>query len=206
MGEFALHEGIRIKLGTCEDLLYLRADQAHEVTLLDENAKPITGEAARRALDVYRFRFPWPDEDDELPGCFAGTASDRTLALPGVRPPTVKHHTVSFSEHGYLAKLPCPEGAERLEGITVARTLDCPPAVALYQQRYWQGRLVGVCQCSACECVWRLETLADVEPVLAALARSAQNGNASFLSAVAQRLRSGYELAPGEFAGFHGSA
>lgn len=125
---------------------------------------------------------------------------------PGLTAPQIEHRSVSFADPGYLARLPCPHGPTLPAGVTIARTPECPPPVALYQQRYWQGRLVGVCQCHACECVWRLETLADAEPVLQALARAARHGNAGFLSAVAQRLRAGYELAPGEFTGFRGSA
>ena len=47
MGEYAYFRGQRIKIGTCEDLLYLRADQAASVSRADT---PLDWHG-------YRFRF-----------------------------------------------------------------------------------------------------------------------------------------------------
>lgn len=54
MGEYATFRGQSVKIGTCEDMYYLRADQAHLV-------KPTRGSCDPRAADVQRairFRFP----------------------------------------------------------------------------------------------------------------------------------------------------
>lgn len=65
MGEYANYQGEQVKIGTCEDMYYLRADQRHLV------------QAVSSSLDVngperfaVRFRFPFPDEDGTEPGAF----------------------------------------------------------------------------------------------------------------------------------------
>ena len=66
MGEYATRKDIgeRIKIGTCESMYYLRADQAREVYAEPGNVDPIADAAA------IRFRFPFPDEDGIEPGNF----------------------------------------------------------------------------------------------------------------------------------------
>lgn len=61
MGEYAIYQGRRVKIGTCEDLYYLRLDQ---VPLVQAEASSVD---PRSCLDVLRFRFPWPDEDGLTP-------------------------------------------------------------------------------------------------------------------------------------------
>jgi hypothetical protein len=55
MGEYATYNGENIKLGTCESMYYLRADQRHLIS-------------GYRFDGGDRFRFPFPDEDDIEPG------------------------------------------------------------------------------------------------------------------------------------------
>lgn len=64
MGENASYQGQEIKIGTCENMYYLRADQAHLVTALPGNLDPV------KRADAIRFRFPFPDEDHIAPGDF----------------------------------------------------------------------------------------------------------------------------------------
>jgi len=84
MGEYALYRQRRIKIGTCEDLLYLRWDQAHAVTPLPGGPDPV------KHRDAYRFRFPFPDEDGTPPGMFADPF--RALVLAGARVPAGVDH------------------------------------------------------------------------------------------------------------------
>lgn len=67
MGEFAEYQGDRIKIGTCEDMYYLRADQRHLIS-------------GYQFAEIDRFRFPFPDEDDVEPGCFGD--HDRGIEIP----------------------------------------------------------------------------------------------------------------------------
>ena len=67
MGEYAtrISDGERVKIGTCESLYYLRADQRHLVTGGDLGTNP-----ERDYWPHVRFRFPFPDEDEINPGEF----------------------------------------------------------------------------------------------------------------------------------------
>ena len=73
MGEYAMFQGEQIKMGTCEQMYYLRADQAHLVKPLEGNVDPI------KDAGEIRFRFPFPDEDHVPPGEF--NDYDRTVVL-----------------------------------------------------------------------------------------------------------------------------
>ena len=66
MGEYAKYNGESIKIGTCEDMYYLRADQAFQVEPEDNSVNPRDPKDAREL----RFRFPFPDEDGIEPGGF----------------------------------------------------------------------------------------------------------------------------------------
>lgn len=78
MGEFATYQGQRIKVGTCEDMYYLRADQL----------PLISGYEFSFAVD--RFRFPFPDEDGIEPGQFGD--HNRGVEIPGwTLPPECEH-------------------------------------------------------------------------------------------------------------------
>jgi hypothetical protein len=165
MAELATHRGERIKIGTCEDLYYLRADQARDVQF----AHP---------WGPFRFRFPFPDEDHIEPGAFEDY--DRGVRVLGMHPGEgVEHYKVQLkSAIGYLASIPCPEAHEYrdqtdrsrtvVDGLTVARNAF-NGGVRLYQQRLIDGLLVAVVGCS-CGARWRLPTLQYARPLLDALA------------------------------------
>lgn len=159
MGEYAIYEGQSTKIGTCEDMLYLRWDQADLVQAEQGSVDPIED---REAL---RFRFPWPDEDDIEPGQFSDPFRKR--AIHGVSAPDFEHYSVQFVNHekGYVISLPCPEGPEA--DARVGRN-GFAGAVFIVQQRWWDGKLVTVCEC-ACGAKYRLETLEMAEPILVAL-------------------------------------
>lgn len=64
MGEFATRKSdqTEIKIGTCEDMFYLRLEDRNKVSHIPGNVDP--------ACDPngLRFRLPFPDEDDRRPG------------------------------------------------------------------------------------------------------------------------------------------
>lgn len=164
MGEYARYEGQNVKIGTCEDMYYLRWDQAHKVQPLASSVDPAGQHAGQ-----LRFRFPFPDEDGIEPGDFRNF--DRGVRVDGVRAPAEldgDHYTVQFkADNGYLVSLPCPE-APADHGFTIHRN-GYGGAVHLVQQRWHEGRLVGVVGCGGCGMRWRLATLEDAEPVATAL-------------------------------------
>lgn len=149
MGEYALYRGNRIKIGTCEDMYYLRWDQRDQVTPLEGNLDPTTH------LDVIRFRFPFPAEDGMAPGEFDD--HDKGFRLDGFeQPKNMDHGSVQFSaRNGYLVSLPCPE-AGAVAGYTVHKNGYGGPA-SLVQQGWRGGRLVGIARCNGCHRAYRLE-------------------------------------------------
>ena len=211
MGEYAKYDGEEIKIGTCEDMLYLRADQAHLVTALPGNVDPIAHQ------DALRFRFPFPDEDGLQPGEFDDPF--RGMRLYDVKAPAgVTHSTVQFTaSNGYLVSLPCPEsGSEGVLSLTsdgsdhvyrVHRN-GYGGAVEIAQQAYRGGLLVTICKCKGCGAIYRLPTLEDAQPVIDELhkmadretmtaARNDTPGNelaAVRLRTIADRIAAGYAL------------
>jgi len=63
MGEYALRKSddTEIKIGTCEDMYYLRYEDRDKVSKLPNSLDP-------RTEYNLRFRLPFPDEDDIKPG------------------------------------------------------------------------------------------------------------------------------------------
>lgn len=223
MGEYAMYRGERIKIGTCESMYYLRAEQAGDVQPLPGNVNPTDPDDLR----AIRFRFPWPDEDGIEPGALGHGEYERgpwlNLDLPALA--HVDHYSVQFKStnaEGYLVSLPCPESNSPMltvmaeNGIRVGRN-GFPGNVRLVEQAWRGGRLVGILQCQ-CGARFNLPAVEDVQPVLDKLEELAQREDrttelmlnrgdietreqsAHVASAerhreIAKRLRAGYDVA-----------
>ncbi len=153
MGEFASYSGEQLKIGTMEDMYYLRLDQRQLVGR-------IRGNVDVNSDDVYslRFRFPWPDEDDQPPGVVGHERFERSVALWGMTVPEgVDHHSIQFrNDAGYLCSLPCPEGPGP-HPVKIHRN-GWSGAVHLAQQKLLRdGRIVPVLRCGGCGGKWRVE-------------------------------------------------
>lgn len=213
MGEYArrLSDGQNIKIGTCESMYYLRADQRHLVKGERGNVDPNSSDA----LSI-RFRFPWPDEDHIEPGSdeFHDNGYERAIQVRGMQAPIgVEHYTVQFSAHaGYLVSLPCPEGVDActdglrtsVNGLTVHRN-GFSGAVKLVQQKLLaDGRLVPVCQCGGCGAKWRVEDPSEIEALAVAFraegdsrirqSRDQNPGEGRFWHQIADRILAGAHL------------
>lgn len=166
MGEYARRriDGEEIKIGTCEDMYYLRYDQRGQVAPLPGNVDPV------RDADALRFRFPFPDEDHIPPGeGFYEAGYGRGVIIPGLVPPVAVapyHSRVQFTAHnGYLTSLPCPESGRPMpEGVTIHRN-GYGGAVELVQVRIREGRQVPVFRCKGCGHQWREEDQGEIERV-----------------------------------------
>ncbi len=195
MGEYAKLGGRQVKIGTCEDLYYLRADQVGRIDGYTFNPE---------TLAAVRFRFPFPDEDDVAPGGF--DPYDRGLTLWGFEQPAeIEHGTVQFTaRNGYLTSLQCPEGPEP-QPFHIHRNGYGGPA-ALIQQAWRGGRMVGVARCNGCRRVYRLEDghelaaavsiRAQADEQIAVADRNGTEGNRDVgrhLHEIADRLLAGYE-------------
>lgn len=191
MGEYANYLGAQIKIGTCEDMYYLRADQIAAVK--DYAFDPET-------LAVVRFRFPWPDEDGTAPGAFGDP--ERKIPVWGasdlireIAPDPEQHYSVQFvaREEGYVISLPCPEvNPDQRIGRNGFRG-----SVFVSQQAYRRGHLVTIVDC-ACGAKFRLETLALAERVAVALRSDADRATSSIsaeaLHTIADRILAGYSV------------
>lgn len=184
MGEYATYKGKQIKIGTCEDMYYLRADQAR---LLEVDRKHGDTDVITYAKNI-RFRFPFPDEDQLEPGSFDDF--HRAVFVRGVTAPEIEHYSVQFSSQaGYLCSLPCPESPEGAALPFKVHRNGFRGYVGIAQQRVFDGRLVLVAQCGGCESKWRYETLEEVRPILEAC--RADSGF-RFMVEIAARIESGY--------------
>ena len=201
MGEYAIHKGQRIKIGTCEDMYYLRASQAAMVEPQPGNVFPMRTEA--RA--VIRFRFPWPDEDHVEPGAFE--PYERTVGLWDVSPPAeLEHHAVQFvAQAGYNVCLPCPESPAPAAitwhggAVKIHRNGFGGP-VGIVQQGFRNGVLALICRCGGCGAKYNLPTWSDAEPVVVACRaeadrRARETGDGTWWHAVADRIIAGYGIA-----------
>jgi len=193
MGEHVEYKGETIKIGTCENMYYLRADQVHLI------------EGYEFEFNVDRFRFPFPDEDDIEPGQFEGPEHRRGWKIPGYRLPAElsgdEHGNVQFtSTAGYVLSIPCPEQFGQ-PGLTVHVPLtDEPEQTVLLrvgrngfngqpvvsQQAWRNGLLVTMLRCGACRAIHRLDTLEDAAPVAQAFRDEAMREEWSGLNQMVQ--------------------
>jgi hypothetical protein len=188
MGEYATFNGQHIKIGTCEDLYYLRPDQRHLVqsaTLTD--------------LTNLRFQFPFPDEDDRAPGDFDDY--DRGLPVWGYQVPDgVDHHPVQFrATAGILVSLPCPYSPQAKTNDLVYHFNGFRGPARILQQRVWAGVWATVLACGPCDARYRLPDRPAAQPLLDAIARQTANAEhdndprqAAMWRTIAERIERGY--------------
>lgn len=163
MGEYADYRGQRIKIGTCEDMYYLRADQMNDV-------RPVPGH-----LDVIRFRFPFPAEDGTKPGEFSYPPEGPVVDYPPELP--AQHDKVSLqtAEHAYTrlsAWLPCPSVAPEVWHKYVQ---SYSPKVRIQYQGYRNGHLAVIVACAYCGGLWNLPEPEQAERLVVAI-RSQADG------------------------------
>ena len=188
MGEYAQrnsdHE--RIKIGTCENMYYLRADQVQKVTGLPGNVSPIS------ELGL-RFRFPFPSEDGVAPGNFEDYS--KSYPVPGLGGQQFIGHGklqfVSGSPSGWNVCLPCPNGNEaQPEGIKVHRNGGVADLGVVWQKRVGDGLHVVV-SCPACGASWSLDREEAADMVATPLRATEQE----MAITIADRVMAGYDQA-----------
>ncbi len=193
MGEYARYKGHDIKIGTCEDMYYLRYDQRHKVRATCGNVNPVADAAE------LRFRFPWPDEDHIEPGAFEDY--HRSICVPGFEAPDVEHTSVQFvAQAGYNVCLPCPEssaytalpnhgGLQHESGLRVHRN-GFSGSVHLVAQKYRPSldRLVPILKCGGCGSMWREEDPARIEELAMRLRSEGDRRDSSFWHCIADRV------------------
>lgn len=187
MGESAKFNGEEIKIGTCEDMYYLRLDQRWQVRHISGNVDVLA-----QATEL-RFRFPWPDEDRVLPGSFE--RYDRSVAVWGyAMPDGVNHGTVQFrADAGYLLSIPCPESPMGKSWPQVHRN-GFRGAVLLTQVKLLaDGRVVPVLECGGCGAKWREENPDEIVKLARYFreegdAKRRKSGDGRWWTSIAERL------------------
>ena len=178
MGEYATRrtDGQQIKIGVCEDLFYLRIEDADKVA-------PIRNNVDASVETGLRFRLPYPDEDDHQPGGYEDF--NRGLRLYRV----IKEGRREWSEDyvpaglaeadagflqlrheasGLMLSVPCHHG-ERLPdtGPNVgACWAGKGHSIELYAVKRTAAGVVPVIRCRHCRTMW-VDTWADVLPFVA---------------------------------------
>lgn len=171
MGEYAqrISDGERIKIGTCEDMLYLRFEDRAKVSALAGNVDPNDDEQAGQV----RFRLPFPDEDGvrigEYKDPFRGLRIYRGSAVQGSHEDFTDATTASepgmiqlSHPSGLLVNVPCYHG-NKLPNLGDAKTFwnGKSWSLELFQLRpvLVDGALqvFPVVKCRWCGSVWRYQ-------------------------------------------------
>ena len=203
VGEMAEYKGERIKIGTCEQMYYLRADQVHLVNPLPGSVNP----RLRKQAEHLRFRFPFPQEDTREPGTFEDY--DYGLGVSGLEPPEDDeiHTFLQLSRNypisgGILLSIPCPESAKGKANPLGVHYNGYSGKVQIHSQRLVEGRLCLVAACGSCGGLYRYSTLEEVATVLACCAQQVEAAEnqypqkdqhrARFWGEVSDRIVAGY--------------
>ena len=104
MGEYAEHNGERIKIGTCEEMFYLRYEDRNKVRQVEGSLDPTY------EMNLF-WRLPFPDEDNVRPGYY--NLYNRGEPLIGFDIEGAKEHPgIIQARHacGILVNIPCLHG------------------------------------------------------------------------------------------------
>jgi hypothetical protein len=193
MGEYATYNGESVKIGTCESMYYLRFDQRGKVDAERNSINPSDPDILGRI----RFRFPWPDEDDNRPGEFEDY--NRSCAVYGMTAPeTLEHYSVQFvAQAGYNVCLPCPES--KAEKPFKIHRNGFGGAVKLTMQAVRGGVLAPVFECGGCGAAWSCPDSEDVKLALEWLEQEANRRGTDgkperWYLEIAKRIRDGYSM------------
>jgi hypothetical protein len=178
MGEYATRraDGQKIKIGVCEDMFYLRIEDADAVAPLKNNVDASVGTGLR-------FRLPYPDEDALRPGEYEdfdrGFRLYRTVddgrhewsenyVPAGLADAEAGYLQLRHEASGLLLSVPCHHG-------------ECLPDTGPNVRASWNGKgysielyavkrtidgVFPIVRCRHCKTMWR-DTWADVLPFVA---------------------------------------
>lgn len=124
MGEYATVDGYQVKLGTCEDLMYIRRSELLAMGFVGES-----GSCPRKSdylVEGHFYRFPWPHEDKETAKDIAQRNPEphflEMLEVPESVREHVHHkqlwHHITGPDAGYQVNVghPCPAEIETFTG------------------------------------------------------------------------------------------
>ena len=152
MGEYAYYKDGEVKIGTCEEMMYLRWEDRHIIDPKPNNVDPKT---TPRGLF---FRLPFPDEDHLGPGSY--DPPRRGVPLYGYRiddgNQTSNPGIIQIShESGMLINVPCYHGAW-LPMLGEATVFWNGKAGAFFELRHVKATAHGIFPTVACRFCGRM--------------------------------------------------
>jgi hypothetical protein len=161
MGEYATRKSDRkrIKIGTCEAMVYLRWEDRDKISGYD--FKPEYG---------LHFRLPFPDEDAILPGDY--DSYDRNMRLNHAdrnKPEALEQLMAETEDHpgtmqlrheasGLLLNVPCYHGLKLPEVQPPMQAFwngKNPYPLALARVKWTKEGLLAILKCTSCDGLWR---------------------------------------------------
>jgi hypothetical protein len=166
MGEYAIRksDGLKIKIGTCEEMYYLRYSDRDKVCALPGNVDPMD----EKEVSELRWRLPYPEEDHIKPGEYGDY--NHAVPLHGFTPGNSDDPGMfrARSKYGMIVDLPCYHG-EKLPVVEGASFFwngkSC--AYELRFLKFIEGKPWGVYGCVECGKQWRAP-LDEIVPHLTA--------------------------------------
>ena len=192
MGEYVKLNDQIIKLGTCEDLYYARRDQIKDnlplMSKVDGNDEPV---GYLDPKNGYRYRFPFPDEDEQKLGTYEKFDRGLLVGVPYDILEGVEHDRIiqGVSCHGAYnvnQSLKCP--ADPGFVVSCSPRTELAP-VEIVQQKQVDGQLWTVCRCGWCHAKFRLNQ--DHAEKLCAAIREYNNNE--YGQEIIKRVLAGYE-------------
>ena len=197
MGEYALYRGTPVKLGTCEDLYYVRYADFARMVAQGELERHIGNGAPEDYLSgAYRFRFPFPDEDALMPFTYEDydkgylvnvTAAPDLVAIAEHRRAGASLHP-RYGGYNVNVSFPCPQTEDF---ATVKSSGIDWRILEIVQQRPYEGSLWTVTRCPYCGVQYRLDA-ARAESLAALL--TAGTTRANYHGVLAERILTGYTV------------
>jgi len=198
MGEYIrLASGEQIKLGTCEDLYYARFEQvqiaAHSAEKLDGNDNP---SAYLEEKYGWRYRFPFPDEDEIPIGHF--DKFDRGYIVPV----PYKFYNEDFDHRDICVStsvngsynvnqyVKCPADKE---WVKTCSDRESHAPLEIVQQKQVEGKLWLIARCGWCRSKYRLPLGKAIE-MIEVLKESGEKYDRDYEKTIAKRILSGYGL------------
>ena len=205
MGEHVKLRGETVKLGTCEDLYYTRFEQLKAmVSECQEMPGNMPPEEYLNPAHGWRYRFPFPDEDDVGIGEYQDYDKAVTISVPLDAPIALdaeSHRSVYRSigvgeGYGYNvnARIPCPASKKMPELWCNGNVVDYFPLQIIQQKPLPSGVVAVVLRCGWCKAGFRLEELDEVTYLVDLLRKRCppQDANYPYWNTIADRVLAGY--------------
>jgi hypothetical protein len=194
MGEHVKHHGQTLKLGTCEDLYYVTFEQACQVCFgADQAPGNLPPLEYLNPTHGWRYRFPFPDEDNVEPGSHRDYERGATVGLDwsedGMTHDTITHST--GDSYNVNIRLPCP-ATLRKDATLKHSPLPARWPVDIVQQKQMEdGSLWTVCRCHWCGHKFRLPPEEGLKLAQQIKEEHADDPNTFWLE-IASRIMAGY--------------